>query len=303
MAVINSRGIQGAVAIRRHLHPCASATMPRRTPGKPLLISLSTRGSIAPTWYAQHAAADAGLGALDLDATTSFSHWLSGRFAGEEQQYVPVRSIWVPADHVQLERTRELVSKIATRQPASPPGVVALLPVSYALRDVMKLATTAYANQETYQIVIGVPSGSLRGGRSHLVQLGGVRRLLEEWEVPLALDLSGRFDPTWEAEAAIARLGSQLQFLRMRVSAATPAAVGADRVACRTLLAALDRGWITDLAFSTAGSRILPPFLSSQGANAYRNAIEFVRQRQLSHFEALRQGIGHVEGSPSSRNL
>ncbi len=277
--------------------------MPRRAPGNPLLISLSTRGSIAPTWFAQHAAAHVGLSALDLDASTSFSAWLSGRFGGEDSHYVPIRSIWAPADQVGAQKFRSLVSDISARQSTQPPMVIALLPSSYTLRDVMKIASAVQTNVEPYEISVGLASGSLRGGRSHLVQLGGVRRLLEEWEVSLALDLSGRFDPTWEAEAAIARLGRQLRFLRMRVSAPARAAVGADRVACRTLLAALDRGWMTDLALSGSGSRLLPPFLSVRGADNYRSAIEFVQERQLTHFEALRQGIDHVEGSPSSRNL
>jgi hypothetical protein len=195
-----------------------------------------------------------------------------------------------------------LVSKISARQPVQPPIVIALLPATFSVRDVMKVVRAAHASTGAYEVGVGLPSGSLRGGRSHLVQLGGVRRLLEEWEVPIALDLSGRFDPTWEAEAAIARLGRQLRFLRMRLSAPSRAAVGTDRVACRALLAALDRGWVSDLALSHSGARILPPFLSTSGANACRGAVEFVQERQLAHFEALRQGIDHFEGSPSSRN-
>lgn len=277
--------------------------MPRRAPGKPLLISLSTRGSIAPIWLAQHAAAQAGLGALDLDATTSLSFWTAARFGGEKSHYVPVRSLWAPAEQVQTEKFRNLVSNLSARQSSQPPLVIAVLPASFALRDVMKIASAVQTHDERFEVYVGISSGTLRGGRSHLVQLGGVRRLLEEWDVPLALDLSGRFDPTWEAEAAIARLGRQLQFLRMRVSAPARAAVGADRVACRTLLAALDRGWITDLALCNSGAGVLPPFLSARGTNRFRNAVEFVQERQLSQFEALRQGIDNYEGSPSSRNF
>lgn len=276
--------------------------MPRQTPGNQLLISLSTRDSFAPTWYAQHAAAESGLAAIDLDASTPLSCWLSGRFDSDETQYLPVRSIWIPADQIRSDRMENLVGRIAARQPAHSPMVVALLPATFTLREVLKIVSTLQSGKWTHNASIGIPSGSLRGGRSHLVQLGGVRRLLEEWEVPLAIDLSGRFDPTWEAEAAIARLGSQLRFLRLRVSAPTRAAVGADRVACRTLLAALDRGWITDLALSRSGARLLPPFHSSRGVNSFRHAVEFVQDRQQSHIEALRQGIDHFEGSPSSRN-
>ena len=253
-------------------------------------------------WYAQHAAAETGLPSLDLDATSSLSSWLAGRFGGEATQYIPVRTIWAPADQLKSERFSVLYGRISERQPAHPPEVIALMPAAFSLRDVMKIASAGNTNNWPFAMSIGLPSGALRGGRSHLVQLGGVRRLLEEWEVPLALDLSGRFDPTWEAEAAIARLGSQLRYLRMRVSAPARAAIGADRVACRALLAALDRGWITDLALSPSGAKILPPFPSTSGGNSYRSAIEFVQERQFAHSEALRQGIGHFEGSPSSRN-
>ena len=41
-----------------------------------------------------------------------------------------------------------------------------------------------------------------------------LRYVAEEWEVHIALDLTGAIDPRWEAEAAILRLGERLRLVR-----------------------------------------------------------------------------------------
>jgi hypothetical protein len=128
------------------------------------------------------------------------------------------------------------------------------------------------------------------------VQLGTIRRFAEEWDLSIALDLSGRFDPTWEAEAAVARIGERLTLLRMPMSAPSRAAVGRDRVACRALHAAIDRSPTLDVALST--SRPMPfPVTPRAAANGARRAAQYVEDRAAIHAEALREGISRFEGS------
>ena len=129
-----------------------------------------------------------------------------------------------------------------------PPRVVATLPTGATLHDLTRHLELGGWLTQSLPVVLGIPSTALKGGRPHLVQLGGIRRFAEEWDLSVAVDLSGQFDPTWEAEAAIARLGERLCLLRISASAPSRAAVGRDRVACRALHAAMDGDHVLEVA-------------------------------------------------------
>lgn len=53
------------------------------------------------------------------------------------------------------------------------------------------------------------------GSRAHLDRISNVRRIVEEWDLSFALDLSGSIDPRWEAEAAVLRMGNRLRLVRL----------------------------------------------------------------------------------------
>lgn len=90
-------------------------------------------------------------------------------------------------------------------------------------------------------VAIGLRSARLIGGRRHLAMLTAIRRLTEEWNLGIALDLTGAFDPQWEAEAAIVRLGKRLVLVRVGSRAIAPGPIDRDRVARRALRAAIER--------------------------------------------------------------
>ena len=118
----------------------------------------------------------------------------------------------------------------------------------------------------------------------------------------MAIDLSGQFDPTWEAEAAVARLGARLVMLRINASAPSRAAVGRDRVACRALHAAMER----DLPLEVAVAPVkLVPFPITPRVASYgtRRAVDYIAERAALHTQALREGISRYEGSPTSRGM
>lgn len=255
-----------------------------------------------PAWMAQHVAAISGITGIDVDATTSLGAWLAARSGSLDQPYVLVRSIWVPLYGAESSRSRALIETLIERQPSQPPLVIAVTPCSLAIRDLARILQPISATSQPWRVGIGLPSSSLRGGRPHLVQLGALRRFAEEWDFALAVDLSGRFDPTWEAEAAIARLSDRLKVLRLRASAPARSAVGQDRVACRALHAAVDRGRSIDIAIVPTRPTPFPctPRTAAIGA---RRAADYVAERAALHAEALREGIDHFEGSPSSRGM
>lgn len=275
--------------------------MPRRFPGSQITVSLSTRGSWMPAWLNQHVAAVSGLGSLDIDATGGLSAWLASRWgAAANPPYVRVNSVWVSHRGLQAKSTQRVVNTLLSHQEEHPPLVVVSMPGTSSLRGLSRDLEPLRAMSGTWCLALGLPSSALRGGRPHLVHLGALRHFVEEWDLALAIDLSGNFDPTWEAEAAIARLGERLSVLRVRSSAPSRSAVGPDRVACRAIHAAIDRGRHVDVAI--CATSVIPfvttPRLAAQSA---QNAAEYVRERAVSHAEALREGIDHFEGSTPSR--
>jgi hypothetical protein len=162
------------------------------------------------------------------------------------------------------------------------------------------MATIASQIDQSCRVAIGLTPSALRGGRSHLVQLSSVRRVAEEWDLGVALDLAGRFDPTWEAEAAISRIGRRLRLLRLTASAPSRSAVGRDRVACRALHAAIDRAENLEVAIAPSAPAPLPvtPRAASRAA---KRAGDYIGERVLLHAHALREGVSHYEDSPSPR--
>lgn len=91
------------------------------------------------------------------------------------------------------------------------------------------------------RVALGMRSTRLVGGRRHLATLTAIRRLAEEWNLGIALDLTGGFDPQWEAEAAIVRLGKRLVLLRVGSRAIGLGPIDRDRVARRAVRAAIER--------------------------------------------------------------
>jgi len=210
--------------------------------------------------------------------------------------------LWLPVGELQSSPNRRLIESIADRQSNVGLCVVAALPAGTTLHDLTGHLALAAGTYQSLPIVLGLPSAALKGGRPHLVQLGGIRRLAEEWDLTVAIDLSGQFDPTWEAEAAVARLGERLGILRINASAASRAAVGRDRVACRALHAAMDRDHFLEVAVAPVKTVPFPitPRVASAGTN---RAIDYIAERAALHARALREGISRYEGSPSSHGI
>ena len=255
-----------------------------------------------PGWMVQRAAAQAGIGSLDVDATSALGGWLAARMGVADEMYVPISSLWLPANELRSPRSRSLLERISELQPDAAPSVVVTLPAGTTLHELTRNLELARWLTQGWRVVLGLPSTGLKGGRPHLVQLGGIRRFAEEWDLSVAVDLAGQFDPTWEAEAAIARLGERLRLLRISASAPSRAAVGRDRVACRALHAAIDSDYGIDVAVAPA--RLVPfpitPRVASHGA---RRAVDYIAERAALHARALREGISRYEGSPTTRGI
>jgi hypothetical protein len=276
--------------------------MSRQVPSSSLAVSFSTRRTVLPASVVRQVATLAGVDGLDLDATSALGAWLAARLAASGDRHLPIRAVWVPVGELQSARNRSLLEDVAARQPDVRPRIVAVLAAGATLHELSRGLELGGWFSQSLPVTLGLPSGALKGGRPHLVQLGVIRRFAEEWDLSVAVDLSGQFDPTWEAEAAVARLGERLSVLRINASAPSRAAVGRDRVACRALHAAMDRDHILDIAVAPVKSVPFPitPRVATSGA---RRAVDYVAERTVLHARDLREGISHYEGSRSSPGI
>ena len=273
--------------------------MSRPLPSSLIAVSFSTRKTMMPVTMVEQSAAAAGVDGLDIDATSSVSAWLAGRLGNLDANSIPVRSVWIPAEEIDFPRSQRILQALIDRQLVPSPLVVAMLPNVTTPRDLARAFDPRCLVSQRWPVALGLPSAALRGGRPHLVQLGVIRRFAEEWDFSVAVDLSGNFDPTWEAEAAIARLGDRLGILRITAAAPSRGAVGRDRVACRALHAAIDRDRKLEIAVTPVKSVPFPitPRVASLGV---RRAMDYITERAAVHAQALREGIGRFEGSPTS---
>jgi hypothetical protein len=276
--------------------------MSRQVPSSSLAVSLSTRRVMLSARMTHRLASVAGADGLDVDATSALGGWLAARLAASDAAYVPVRTLWLPAGELQSSPSRRLIESMADRQSNARLCVVAALPAGTTLHELTGHLALAAGTYQSLPVVLGLPSAALKGGRPHLVQLGGIRRFAEEWDLTVAIDLSGQFDPTWEAEAAVARLGERLGILRINASAASRAAVGRDRVACRALHAAMDRDHFLEVAVAPVKTVPFPitPRVATSGTC---RAVDYIAERAALHARALREGISRYEGSPSSHGI
>jgi hypothetical protein len=276
--------------------------MSRQVPSSSLAVSLSTRRVMLSARMTHRLASVAGADGLDVDATSALGGWLAARLAASDAAYVPVRTLWLPAGELQSSPSRRLIESMADRQSNARLCVVAALPAGTTLHELTGHLALAAGTYQSLPVVLGLPSAALKGGRPHLVQLGGIRRFAEEWDLTVAIDLSGQFDPTWEAEAAVARLGERLGILRINASAASRAAVGRDRVACRALHAAMDRDHFLEVAVAPVKTVPFPitPRVATSGTC---RAVDYIAERADLHARALREGISRYEGSPSSHGI
>jgi hypothetical protein len=271
--------------------------MSRRPLNALITVAFSTRGALMPAWMSQHLAADAGLGVLDQDASSAISAWFASR-TGNRDAYVPTASLWLPISGASSERSRRLVRQISDHQGDDAPTLV-LITSSLQYRDLTRQVVNLQSATHS-KLLLGLSTSQLRGGRPHLVQLGALRHFAEEWDLGVALDLTGRLDPTWEAEAAVTRLGQRLQLLRVRDTAPSRNAVGIDRVACRALHAALDRE--SPLMVAVASSRHSPLPVTPRAASvSARRAADYIIERNLLHISALREDMDRFQQSQSSR--
>jgi hypothetical protein len=218
----------------------------------PPTISLSTRvAPLLPLSRVYRVARDSRVDGVDLDVARRPTPIRPHEIAAQAEAHgVPIRSVWVPRGGRWRRSRRESATSVAIEVAglAQAETVVVRLP---DFRDgrASRAAITGITEplralvRPTTRIATAIDAAQLEGGRRHLVQLTALRRLAEEWDFDIALDLLGSVDPQWEVEAAITRLGGRLTLLRLGPVGVPRSASIQARLTARALASALDGGF------------------------------------------------------------
>ncbi len=162
-----------------------------------------------------------------------------------ESQAIPPAVLWVPGGAESAPESVVRLPVVARWLPTAPVLVVDLPHHSAeqmtAIAEAYRLAERVARDSTDCPVAVGLRACHLAGGRRHLANLTLLRRRAEEWGLSIALDLTGSFDPLWEAEAAVLRLGGRLAVVRISSRANLPSAVNLDRVARRAVRAAIEQ--------------------------------------------------------------
>ena len=221
-----------------------------QVPLPPLLV-LSTRASLVLRLSTlARVAEQARLDGIDLDLT---GRPLAARrgplLASEDGRAVPIRSVWVPRPGFLrgLASRRTIASAVAIADAARADQLLVDVPIAEDGKLARSLVT---GTVESLRSRLGPATGvtvalrpwQLEGGRGHLAMLTALRRLAEEWDFGVALDLLGTIDPSWEVEAAITRLGGRLTLVRLGGEARSGRGYWRRRAAHRALATVIDNG-------------------------------------------------------------
>jgi len=226
----------------------------------PPVLSLSTR--VAPVLGLSsivRIACESRVDGIDLDVARRLTSIRPQEtLDATEMHGVPIRSVWMPRPGSRMgwRRGHATSTVIEVARLAEAEALVVGLP-EFEDGRVPRAAITALTEplrglvSPSTRITTALDARQLEGGRRHLVQLTALRRLAEEWDFDVALDLLGSVDPQWEVEAAMTRLAGRLTLLRLGpVGAQRSAAIHA-RLTARALASALDSGF--------GGSVVLAP--------------------------------------------
>jgi hypothetical protein len=261
-------------------------------------ITLSTRASrVLPLALFPSIAGAAGVDGLDLDLTGRISSSRPATIRERaDQAGVPVRAIWLPPTvgaPVSPWRQRRIVEATVGLVAGTGSRTVILdrsgRPVDRRGRtgppvpSLLQELRAALPGDARFAIV--VRPWDLDGSRRHLAELSALRRMAEEWDHDLALDLFGPIDPRWEAEAAVMRLLPRLTAIRFGPLESRPPGRGRAKMTARVLSLAVDAGFAGTIA-TTPQPAVLRGLWPPAIAEACAATARLIRARFAAVYEA-----------------
>lgn len=228
-------------------------------------LALSSRSSLwLPTGTLIDAARDAGIAGVDLDLDRPWyaadrSGAIPSRLSGQAPKGIV--SLWLPrwserqssaaGFERELHGSIDLARSLGVTRVVVDRGI-AMRPVGTQTKQAL-LVRLQSELPPSVRITMALRADELSGTREHLATVGSLRRMGEEWDFDLALDLTGRLDPRWEAEAALHRLKGRLRLVRLALPCGRQGRTVPNRLANRSV------AWLLDQSFDGTISLVAPP--------------------------------------------
>lgn len=253
-------------------------------------------------------AREAGFFAIDLDLTRTL---LPPRWGDDEVGSgwgtLRLRSCWLPAMlGGPFARQRAATLLRFLRRGRDQAGLrTIVLPRSASGRGVPMAATVrelASGNAGTsLRLAVGVDAAMLAASRSQMSALQSIRRMAEEWDLDIALDLTVPTSSAWEAEAAVLRLLPRLRIVRLPCQIEHVPDASA-RVVDRTLAMLADQGYGGTFSLLPPRPLTLRRQQARQAESVQRmqRAIA-TRYERVAHDLALDPGLRRLPGSSEPR--
>lgn len=240
--------------------------------------------------------------AVDLDLRSAWLPPSWTRVASDlSQSMIRVRSAWIagtiggPASRSRLLRLTTLLrgckDELGLR--------TIVIPRAAHLRRGSSIGTSikdivSDRSKTSARIAIGIRAIDFTDDRRHLDQLVATRRMAEEWDLDIALDLTGNVSLNWEAEAAIMRLMPRLTLVRLHPwiesDGSGPSETG-QAIAGRTIAMLVDQGYTGSISLVSRPASWWT-LTASEGLSAEALARELIldrydRQSRPAGFQAL----------------
>lgn len=139
------------------------------------------------------------------------------------------------------------------------------------------------------RMAVGIRAVDLGGQKGHLDHIRSIRHLAEEWDLDVALDLTGPVPRDWEAEAAIVRLLPRLALVRIAPEAGDGLydhrSIATRSIAARSIAILADQGYSGPISLAPS-VHPLSMLVAARGPGEreliVRNAVldQYDRQRQ-----------------------
>jgi hypothetical protein len=195
-------------------------------------------------------AVGSGFYALDLDLIRA---WTCSDFSAlSEASVTRVRSVWIPRQYTGMWRgaraarlryfLTSAVEDLGLRTvvvPQSRGESKRGTSLGQLARQISSLGGLRIAMRVGAETLLAQPG-------SHLDHVANLRRMAEEWDLDLSLDLTGPGIEEWEAEATLMRLFPRLTMVRIRPLHTSDGALSAEsssRVAFRTIVMLADQAY------------------------------------------------------------
>lgn len=187
---------------------------------RPTILLGSSTSLLGRPLISAAAANRAGLYGIDLDLRSA---WRCPSIEDlRESPTTRIRSVWLPSQYagafseLRTSRLQEFLNHAATQCGLR---TIVLPKTTPVRRQGIPLGRVAQHLSDLYGVrsAVSISADSLmREAGSHLEHVANMRRVAEEWDLDIALDLTTPGIDQWEAEAALMRLFPRLGIVRIR---------------------------------------------------------------------------------------